>query len=365
MMDPSEEERSETAAVTRRGDRPLAEFLADLVTRNEVSAAAALVSAARGPARWATAGSSRGGGALTRNSLFDLASLTKPLMGTLALVLDAEGRVPLGMKVGEIFPRAVPALASESLSALLHHTAGFKPWAPLYALAYDRATVLDLLVSGRTLGGASRCYSDLDFILWALAVEQLSGRSVDDLLGEYVLSRLDEAAMEISRRPDAARVVTCVLDGAKEKELAIEQGIKIEPPRAPARGEAQDGNARFLQSLGIASAHAGLFGSLDAVLALCREWLEPSRLLTVGSVSKALRGRGPFALGWMRRRVRGAAGGALTPHAFGHTGFTGGSLWIDPGKGSIHVLLAHRTSPGVDMNAVRRRFHRDFVFETS
>jgi CubicO group peptidase (beta-lactamase class C family) len=75
------------------------------------------------------------------------------------------------------------------------------------------------------------------------------------------------------------------------------------------------------------------------------------------AVAAALDGGGPFALGWWRRRYRGGGGPALSPGSFGHTGFAGGSLWIDPERSRVYVLLAHRVDPAGDMNRWRRRFH--------
>jgi CubicO group peptidase (beta-lactamase class C family) len=74
-------------------------------------------------------------------------------------------------------------------------------------------------------------------------------------------------------------------------------------------------------------------------------------------VRRALAGGGPTALGWWRRHVRGSAGPNLPKSAFGHTGFAGGSLWLDPEAGRVLVLLAHRASAAVPMNRWRRRFH--------
>jgi CubicO group peptidase (beta-lactamase class C family) len=116
----------------------------------------------------------------------------------------------------------------------------------------------------------------------------------------------------------------------------------------------QDGNARFLGGL---AGHAGLFAPAAGVLALAREWLRPQALLTRRQVERALAGTGPYALGWARRRVRGSAGAALAPSAFGHAGFTGGSVWIDPEQDRIFVWLGHRRSAASDLNAWRRRFH--------
>jgi CubicO group peptidase (beta-lactamase class C family) len=118
----------------------------------------------------------------------------------------------------------------------------------------------------------------------------------------------------------------------------------------------QDGNARFLMKRGGLTGHAGLFGTARDLWKLGAEWAAPRRLLKQEAVAKALTGR-PFLLGWWRRTLRGSAGPALPPGSFGHTGFTGGSLWIDPTRQRVLVLLAHRTSPGDDFNRWRRRFH--------
>jgi len=348
-------------------DPSLARFLNQLVADGEISAAYALTAREGQPVRWATAGSRLGatGPPVARSSLFDLASLTKPVVATLALVLDQEGLVPLSLQVGEAFPRAAPDLAVLALSALLRHEAGFDAWQPLYALAPDREKLRDQLLSGRWAQSRRRVYSDLDYILWGLVIEEIIGEPLDRLLRERVLQPLDISSRDLSRRPSQARVVACSLDDSREWQLAAARGLRIEAAGAPELGRPQDRNARFLTSIGLDAAHAGLFGTADALLALGREWLRPTGILNPESVTTALMGRGPFAQGWMRRRVRGAAGSALAPQAFGHTGFTGGSLWIDPGRGSIHVLLTHRLTHESDMNAVRRRFHRSVTAAAS
>ena len=94
------------------------------------------------------------------------------------------------------------------------------------------------------------------------------------------------------------------------------------------------------------------------------EWLRPGRLFSPEAKARALAwGSGLYALGWVRRNVLGSAGPALGPDSFGHSGFAGGSLWIDPDAsdasegGRLLALLGARTDPAVDMNAWRRRFH--------
>jgi len=132
-------------------------------------------------------------------------------------------------------------------------------------------------------------------------------------------------------------------------------GLGLVRPRRTWAGVPQDGNARRLGRLG---GHAGLFLSTRALGALARAWLRPGWVLPAASIARALGGpRGAHALGWARRRRDGSAGGALSAASFGHTGFTGGSLWIDPERDLVVILLAHRRSTAIDANPLRRELH--------
>lgn len=295
-------------------------------------------------------------GATAPGRCFDLASLTKPFVATLALALERSGDLPLAARVGDLFPRAAPALARRRLESLLRHRSGLVPWMPLYRLARGREGALARLLSGELLGGRRGAYSDLGVILWGFAAERATGRDLGALLGERVLAplALERVEWRPRRRGDLAR---CPLDNRREVELAAAQGIPVARAGPPALGVVQDGNARFLGRGGRLAGHAGLFADAAAVAGLAGEWLEPGRVLTPALVAHALGGDGEYALGWARRRVRGSAGPALTSAAFGHIGFTGGSVWIDPRRGLVAVLLGHRASVATDLNPWRRRFH--------
>jgi CubicO group peptidase (beta-lactamase class C family) len=307
---------------------------------------------------------------------FDFGSLTKPFVATLALTLDRTGELPLSLPVGEILPGAARALAGVPLAELLRHRAGFQAWTPLYARCHSLAEVEELLASGELLGARAGTYSDLDYLLWGLAAERALGRPLAALVAERVLAPLGLGGAAAAAPGDRPEVAESLMDTGREVELAAGAGLPIAPLPAPAPGWPQDGNARFLVGLAAAGGagggstaapappgsgrllgHAGLFGSAAALWRLGAEWLAPGRLLHEESVARALAGSGPFALGWWRRRHRGSGGPALSPSAFGHSGFAGGSLWIDPACGRVLVLLAHRTGPAVNMNRWRRRFH--------
>lgn len=147
----------------------------------------------------------------------------------------------------------------------------------------------------------------------------------------------------------------------KEVELAAKAGFTVPDLGPPPIGIPQDGNARFLLGLGVPGGvlgHAGLFGGARDLWRLGAEWLEPGRVLKPDGAALALKGGGPFALGWWRRRAQEGGGGwALSSSAFGHTGFSGNSLWIDPERRRVFVLLGSRLDPATDINHWRRAFH--------
>ncbi|KAB2963536.1 MAG: serine hydrolase, partial [Thermoanaerobaculia bacterium] len=161
-------------------------------------------------------------------------------------------------------------------------------------------------------------------------------------------------------RLDRPRRIECRLDNGREVELAAGQGIRLERRRSFLLGRVQDGNARALTAAGALPAHAGLFVTADEMLALGREWLGAGRLLGEPQLRRALAGKGDWALGWARASAQGSAGPELAASgaAFGHAGFTGGSIWIEPTAGRIYLLLAHRLSSAIDFNPFRREFHR-------
>jgi len=284
---------------------------------------------------------------------FDAASLTKPWMATLALAVDAAGELPLRT--------ALPGDPSATLEDLLRHRAGLPAWTPL-ALRLGRplgvsGALTELLLRERGRGAAEALYSDLGYVLWGRLTEERTGRPLGALLDERVCSPLGVAALgELAAEPPLT--VECRLDNFREVELAAAQELTLSRSRSFLRGVPQDGNARALRAAGIFPAHAGLFVTADEMLALAREWLQPERLLDRESVDAALAGAGPYAIGWARWSADGSSGPALGRAAFGHTGFVGHSLWIDPEAGRICLLLAHRLSSALDMNPLRREFHR-------
>jgi CubicO group peptidase (beta-lactamase class C family) len=332
------------------------EFIACLVESGLASAAAGLVTR-RGRPIWSGAAGvvRRRGASATPETSFDLSSLTKPFVATLAVVLARSGELPLTARIGDFVPSARGRAARATLESLLRHRSGLVPWAPLESLCRRNSEVTARILESDLWQASGPVYSDLGYILWARLAELHLGVGLAELLRERVLRPLDLDAPRW--RPGGSEgVAESRLDRTREAELAEAFGLALRrPPSPPALGVVQDGNARFL---GGVAGHAGLFGDAASVAALAEEWLRPRRLLRRAEVAAALGApAGEYALGWARRRVRGTAGAALSPRAFGHAGSTGTTVWADPERGLVFVLLAHRTS-GIDWKPLRRAFHR-------
>lgn len=286
-------------------------------------------------------------------SLFDLASLTKPWMATLAVLLDQMGELTLDRRLGQVWQDVAEALAELELEDLLRHRGGFRAWAPLYHLCSSRDDIAAKLLDGALADQTEETYSDLGYLLWGLTVEKATQTKLPDLVSRNLAPLAGEGGLRPS--PVAAdQAVECLLDTTREVELAAEQSATIALQGAPKPGQVQDGNARFLEQL---SGHAGLFGSAEALWRLGRIWLGGDGTLSEGHRRRALLGEERHVLGWARSEMADTSGLGLGPGSFGHVGFTGGSLWVDPGRNRIVVLLAHRASTSVDLAPWRRRFH--------
>jgi CubicO group peptidase (beta-lactamase class C family) len=299
---------------------------------------------------------------------FDLASLTKPLATTtLFLLALREGRLDLATRVGEVLTEVAHRAVGElTMVELLTHTSGLPDWQPIYALARgDRrqaeVTVLELaLVHDRS---HHVVYSCPGFIILGLVLARVWGAPLDTCLTGRVLVPLGLTG-ELGFRPDPGALP--VVDGAgrpsAETELVAQAGL--DPVWVPPGSVPDDGNARFLDGV---AGNAGLFGTARGVVQLARQFLSSSsQLLEQDEVIGATQCRTAGleqrrGLGWQLAGTPGcSAGGAVSRRAFGHTGFTGSSVWVDPERELVMTLLAHRHHPthrGVDLHPLRRRFH--------
>lgn len=318
--------------------------------------------------------------AATGSTLWDLASLTKPLAGAaLALLLDADRSLSLDdpiARFSDLYRKT--GFDGVTLRLLLLHAAGLPAWTPCYVrgegrTAYRRTlAALDL----EAKPGSAVTYSCLGYLLLADVLETVASAPVDVQFRDRIAVPLGVAGDLLFLPPDgsdSARAAGGEEGDATERRMVAELGLSYAGFRqGVVNGEVNDGNA-WRRGAGV-SLNAGLFGTVRAVARAARAWLEEGGgVLPGGAVAEALRAATPDGsprrgLGWQLASEENAAGAALPPSAFGHTGFTGASVFCDPERGRVAVLLGNRlhglrgegaaaggTPP--DLNPFRRRFH--------
>lgn len=308
---------------------------------------------------------------LTVDTWFDLASLTKPLVTTtLALLAFRSGVLTPTTTVGEVMDETRgSAVGGLELGRLLTHTAGLPAWLPLYCLAEGDPRRLPACLARLELAarpGARVIYSCVGFIITGLMLERAAAAGLAELAGGHILRPLGlEEDLAFNPDPARRRLAGHAAAPASEQRLVREHGF--DPRWIPTTGEGRpdDGNARFL---GGAAGNAGLFGTAHGVWRLAAEYLEGGgTLLRPEEAATATASLTPGlgqerGLGWQLAATAGcSAGPALAPTAFGHSGFTGVSLWAEGASRARFVLLANRIHPGhraIELHPLRRRFHR-------
>ncbi|MBM4302423.1 MAG: beta-lactamase family protein [Deltaproteobacteria bacterium] len=362
---------------------PVQQLLDDGVSQGVFTAAVALVGLG-GKLRWEGAGGflSRdpGAAAVTLNTVFDLASLTKPLATALALmVLANRGQLNFAAPLKEVLPVAwlPPDKHPLILGSLLTHRAGLPAWRPFYqevlaAPAPARPARLERLAASTPLEHAPdtvTLYSDLGFMLLKAVVERLSGKNLDQFCREEIYRPLGLNILGFIPLPKTAQAVLATENRKPETEnrvyAATEPGLI---PGRPGAGAVHDENA---WAAGGVAGHAGLFGPgrevFHMVACLYRAYggepmgpLAPAAVrlfLTVpAGADRACGFDTPGADPGGR-----AAGRYFSPRSVGHLGFTGTSFWLDLDSGQMVVLLTNRVHLGRDdkarIAAFRPRFH--------
>jgi CubicO group peptidase (beta-lactamase class C family) len=293
---------------------------------------------------------------VTPDTVYDLASLTKPL-ATGAVAAASLTDLDLSSPPGRYLPEwKATRFEGITLESLLVHTSGLPAWYPVYsrgegAHAYRRTLAT---IEGEARPGERVIYSDLNFLLFGEILEVHFSAPLDETFAALVGAPTGSAGRFLPGR--SGSVAATERGDATERRMAADLGISYPRFReGVVWGDVHDGNA---YRRGGVAGNAGLFGAAADVWALARPWLDPARReWTRDRTPDLSEARG---LAWQGRRGAGSAVPSMSDRAFGHTGFTGTSVWVDPEADRIAVLLTNRVHPevrAIDFNAVRKRFH--------
>ena len=312
------------------------------------------------------------------DTIYDLASLTKVLVtGLLAVKIVETGLLRVENSVsGYLESFDTQEFRSITVLDLAVHTAGLRNWLPFYLLADSPAQMLDVIIRQTPAypTGSTVVYSDLNFIVLQAVIERLLSRSLDKLAEQHIFEPL--GLRDTSYEPLANSLITRIaaseIGNVFEKKLSHDEGFLdngVDGGRYfrpwTIIGEVHDGNAYFM---GGVAGHAGLFSTAEEVFRIAQQFLSNYTTLLKPETCELFRTN--FTPGMNEDRSfafqlastkDSAAGVKMSLESFGHLGFTGTSLWIDPVKERIFILLTNRTHdhdlPFVNINSVRRRFH--------
>lgn len=327
--------------------------LTEAVQRGEIPGAVAAFGSTSRVVTLAAGVRRYGGPATTVDTRYDLASLTK-VVATLPSVLRllSDGAVTLDDTVGRFVTSAgwfqSPSLADVTLRELLGHTSGLPSWRPIFAWTSDRLTAHANVLQTPLGERGALVYSDLGFIVLGLIVERVSKQRLDRFARQHVFAPLGMHATCFLPEPGLPFAAT---EDCGWRNQLLE-------------GVVHDENAFRLDGV---AGHAGLFSTAADLAVYAQAWLRWDARLGAESVlresvreharsSSARRG-----LGWLLRAADSFVGSRATDGGFGHTGFTGTSLWIEPHEDRFSVLLSNRVHPsrrcGSRMHELRRAFH--------
>ena len=312
--------------------------------------------------------------AATMETIYDLASLTKPLVtGLLCAHLVGLGELTLDSSVANYlleFDR--PDKNRITIRELLTHTSGLPAWRPLYIIANNQAEGALAAIANQPLEckpSQRVIYSDLGFIVLGFLLQRLTAKRLVQLAQAEIVNRLRlHHTFFNPSRATRTGVAAGESGNAYERDM-----VEVDPLSRQYDGwrtdviwgEVHDGNAHFL---GGAAGHAGLFSTIVETLRLANQFIGSlSELLSKETcelfrqnMTEGLNEARSFA--WQLAATKDStAGSSLPPDAFGHTGFTGTSCWIDSHRERVFILLTNRTHahtlPFANINAVRREFH--------
>ncbi|HKW64118.1 MAG TPA: glycoside hydrolase family 3 N-terminal domain-containing protein [Candidatus Acidoferrum sp.] len=302
--------------------------------------------------------------AVKPTTMYDIASLTKVVATTTLVAKLAEGDFAVPLDLDAKVERYLPEWASGpqpewrhrvTVRHLLTHTSGLPPFKEYWRTSKSKQDTLTKIFAEplEYEPGTKEVYSDLGIILMAEIIERLTGRKLDDLANSFIFSPLGmKDSMYKPPKKLWPAIAPTEIDNQYRHRLI--------------QGEVHDENA---YAIGGVSGHAGVFSTAPDLAAFSQMLLNGGvyahqRILRRATVAQFTTPQqlssGTRTLGWAVPTPGGLSGQYFSAHSFGHTGFTGTSIWIDPDRQLFVVFLTNRVNPTREnqkIQQVRRDVH--------
>lgn len=300
------------------------------------------------------------------NTIFDIASLTKLVTTTTILQLVEDRNILLEDNLLEVLPVLKEDLnleryfSSVTIKQLLTHSSGLIDWVPFYCRKTPFYDQLSLIVSSADRREGV-CYSDLNFMLLREVIEERSGFSMKEAVDRYIRQPLSMETM-IFGPVSGGNVASTELGNRIEMDMCKQRNLDYENWRElakPITGEVNDGNA-FYYFQGV-SGHAGLFANALDVSKIGQLYANKGMREGNQLISPELVEMATSRL--VGNRGLGFEFSPIFPEGFGHTGFTGTSLWIVPEKQLIVTVLTNRLHMNNPKNiqSFRKELHDQMI----
>lgn len=325
---------------------------------------------------------------VTEDTLFDLASLTKVLSTTTAIMkLSYDGEIDLDAPVSEYLPSFGENGKEEvKISDTLTHTSGLTPWDATFYYVNNHDEMIDYIsdLSLEYETGTDRIYSDFSFITLGLVVEEITGMPLDAYVEENIYQPLgmENTVYLPLDKLEGSEIAATSWGNPYEYKMVDEDdfGYSVEEDAEDFDGwrdytligEVNDGNAFY--SMGGVSGHAGLFSTGQDIATLLQLMLNGGTLnevtlydqdtIDLFTTEQTEFGHG---YGWEINRGgidEGYMGEAATDQFFGHTGFTGTAVVVDKDSGTFVIMLTNKQNMGPDEDGYYSNsfaFHRDVM----
>jgi len=294
---------------------------------------------------------------MTRETVFDLASFTKPLATTLAIIkLISQQKLELGQRIESILPQFNSTDKGRiSIENLLYHNSGFPDYRPYYKLlcklepSLRKDVLKDLLVKEPLINppGKQVMYSDIGFMILCWVIEQVSENRLDRFVAQEIYHPLGLENLffvDLGSTPREAEFAAT--------ERCSWRNILLE-------GAVHDDNAYVLGGI---QGHAGLFGTAQDIFSLLSELMAAY----LGSPCAGVFDTDLIQMVFQQQEHTGRALGFDTPspvdpscgqyfskHTVGHLGFTGTSFWMDLDRNVMIILLTNRVHPSRSNNKIK------------
>lgn len=303
------------------------------------------------------------------NGIYDLASLTKPLViASIFVILKDKGIINFEDKISKYFPQFYHNEKKNiTILQLLTHTSGLKGWFPLYLKANNLTEAINL-ISTLPLDyspGSKVQYSCVGYILLTAVLKKITGKNIDSLFEEFIASKLNLSSTFFNPNTTLKELIAPTEYGNNyEKKLALQFYKNFFKERNYLIwGEPHDSNCYFLGGL---TGNSGLFSNIFDLYEIAKIFIQPSPIFSPQSLQLFYNNFTPFdtdhrSIGWKLGTSSNAPAAFLSPLSIGHSGFTGTSLWLEPYEKNIYILLTNRIHPevkNVNMNSIRNSFHK-------